>query len=269
MIDAGKWGDLRVRTVSGIILLLVCVGAIWLGGVWLQCLAAAIAGTAIWELSCLPLQGQPSPQRPGSALLLGAFAAALVGVTLHEHGPYWLVSAAIPSVLGQAGRKNGNLIFAVYSFTLMLAVIAFVEFREGYGLPFTLWLVLIVIASDLMGYFAGRIVGGPKFWPRFSPKKTWSGTVAGWLGAGLVGWVFGYVYDQPYWLVPLSMLTAFAAQIGDIAESAIKRGAGVKDSSNLIPGHGGILDRFDALIGAVIFVLLWGLLHLPIPAFEV
>jgi phosphatidate cytidylyltransferase len=126
---------------------------------------------------------------------------------------------------------------------------------------------MIVIASDVLGYFAGRIIGGPRFWPAVSPKKTWSGTVAGWAGAALVGLWFVAMAGQGPWLIAFSALTALAAQMGDIAESAIKRRAGVKDSSSLIPGHGGVLDRLDALIGAAVFVLAWGLAGLPVPAF--
>ena len=122
-----------------------------------------------------------------------------------------------------------------------------------------LWLVAVVVASDVLGYFAGRMLGGPKFWPAISPKKTWSGTVAGWIGAALVGLVVVLTTGAGWALVPLSALVAFAGQMGDIAESWVKRRAGVKDASALIPGHGGVLDRFDALIGAVVLVMALGL----------
>ncbi len=126
------------------------------------------------------------------------------------------------------------------------------------------WLVLVVVASDIMGYFAGRMLGGPKFWPRVSPKKTWSGTVAGWVGAAAVGLVLVVMGHAGPAIVVLSPLVALAGQMGDIVESLLKRRAGVKDASRLIPGHGGVLDRFDALIGAVLAVWLWGLV-LPLP----
>ena len=127
-----------------------------------------------------------------------------------------------------------------------------------------LWLVAVVVASDTMGYFAGRLIGGPKFWPRISPKKTWSGTVAGWVGAGLVGAGFAAAGTVPWAYALLSPLIALAGQVGDIVESWIKRRAGAKDSSRLIPGHGGVLDRFDALVGAVLALQGLGLL-LPGP----
>ena len=106
------------------------------------------------------------------------------------------------------------------------------------------------MATDIVGYFAGRIFGGPKFWPRFSPKKTWSGTVAGWIGAGIFGALVGPgLLGVSWWACGLgAVVLSFAGQMGDIVESALKRRAGVKDSSSLIPGHGGVLDRLDALV---------------------
>ena len=108
------------------------------------------------------------------------------------------------------------------------------------------------------------MIGGPKFWPRVSPKKTWSGTLAGWACAAVAGAVFAGPTGAGPALVPVSVVVAFAGQMGDIAESAVKRRVEVKDSSDLIPGHGGVLDRFDALLGgAVAAVLLWALSVIP------
>jgi phosphatidate cytidylyltransferase len=108
------------------------------------------------------------------------------------------------------------------------------------------------------------MLGGPKFWPAISPKKTWSGTVAGWLGAVAVGYGFWAAGFGAWHLLWASPFVAFAGQMGDIAESAIKRRTGVKDSSNLIPGHGGLLDRFDALAFAAITT---AALHVLVPLF--
>jgi phosphatidate cytidylyltransferase len=111
-----------------------------------------------------------------------------------------------------------------------------------------------VVASDVGGYFVGRIAGGPKFWPRISPSKTWSGTLAGWVGGALVGGagaaMLGVTGGGLALATLLAVVLACAAQAGDLWESALKRRAGVKDSSNLIPGHGGVMDRFDGMIGA-------------------
>ena len=120
------------------------------------------------------------------------------------------------------------------------------------------WLALIVIFSDILGYFAGRIIGGPKFWPKVSPKKTWSGTIAGWLGAALIGVVYIAWDKAGAEIVGISIALAIAGQLGDVAESALKRRMNVKDSSNILPGHGGMFDRFDSMLGASILLLLMG-----------
>jgi phosphatidate cytidylyltransferase len=131
-----------------------------------------------------------------------------------------------------------------------------IALRDDFGIIWMAWLLIVVIVTDVAGYFAGRILGGPKFWPAVSPKKTWSGTIAGWFGAALVGAVFAGLYGGGITVVGVSVAVAFASQLGDIAESAIKRHVGVKDSSNLIPGHGGLLDRFDGMLGAALLLII-------------
>lgn len=198
------------------------------------------------------------------ARTLSALVMLAVGaVAIWLGGPVYLllVLAAVGAMQWELwrmtlGQGRDAALWAGYGLVILLAGAALIWLR---GLPngFLLicWLLAVVIASDVMGYFAGRALGGPKFWPRISPKKTWSGTVAGWIGAALVGAIFAALdRGTGSGLVLLSPVVAFAGQMGDIAESAIKRRAGVKDSSHLIPGHGGVLDRFDALIFAAIVV---------------
>src|SRR6056297_1351532 len=174
---------------------------------------------------------------PGMAVVPVLAAAALVGA-------------------GQAGRDSA--LYAGFVLWVLLACYVLGVLMDEAGLGWIAWLVLVVVVSDVAGYFAGRMLGGPKFWPRVSPKKTWSGTLAGWVGAGLVGLLMSEPLMAGAGLVVVSMLVGFAGQLGDIAESAIKRRCGVKDSSDLIPGHGGVLDRFDAMLGASAMVMvLW------------
>jgi len=262
MTGAGKWADLRLRVLSGTVVLVLGFAALWAGGLPLRLMAAAGAGVMIWELA-----GLSAPGRPRQALGIAALAALSAGLFLIMHGQFWLVLLPLPSVLLIATRRRDRFVTAFYGGLVMLACYAMVAFREGYGLGFVTWVALIVIASDVMGYFGGRIIGGPKFWPAVSPKKTWAGTVAGWVGAAAVGLGAVIWAGQGGFVIWVSALTAFAAQMGDIAESAIKRRAGAKDSSRLIPGHGGFLDRFDALIGAAVFVIFWGMAQLPLPVF--
>lgn len=232
--------------------------AIRAGGPWFQALCVLAGGAMLWELGRLVA--------PTRALRLGAVGAAGVLWVLHAGDPLLaLPGVAVPAlaVMGLATRLRAPA--AAYALAIVLAAAALSVLRDASALVL-LWLVAVVVMSDVAGYFAGRLIGGPKFWPAISPKKTWSGTVAGWLGALAVGFVAVTFAPQGQgaaalvWLAPLA---AFAGQLGDITESWFKRRCDVKDSSALIPGHGGVLDRFDALIFASLVV---GAVHLAAPA---
>jgi len=120
------------------------------------------------------------------------------------------------------------------------------------------WLLLLVWATDIGAYAAGRLIGGPLLLPVVSPKKTWAGLVGGVVSAGLVGLGVGLALSLPHpaWLAVASGVLAVVAQAGDLMESWVKRRWGVKDSSNIIPGHGGLLDRVDGLLAAALAVAL-------------
>ena len=124
------------------------------------------------------------------------------------------------------------------------------------GFETALWVLLVVIGADIGGYFAGRIFGGPKLWPRVSPNKTWSGAIGGIVLASLLGAAVsaGIEGSNLALVSAFSALVAVTAQAGDLAESAVKRHFRVKDSGVLMPGHGGALDRFDGLITAALAV---------------
>ncbi len=124
----------------------------------------------------------------------------------------------------------------------------------AYGWLAILYLFAIVWTTDSAAYLFGRWIGGPKLAPRISPKKTWAGLIGGALSAGIAGLVFAQVAGREFsgWLGVLAIGLALMAQLGDLGESAMKRLFGIKDSSGLIPGHGGVLDRIDGLIFAAI-----------------
>ena len=187
----------------------------------------------------------------------------LAGLDIASGGRIFVaaVAALCAVMLWELSRmtRRDPVIGLVFAAAIVVAGAELIRLR-GDGISQIFWLVLVVVASDVCGYFVGRLVGGPKFWPSVSPKKTWSGTIAGWIGAALVGLGFYLTGHASSLMVAMSPILAFAGQLGDIAESAIKRRAGVKDASTLIPGHGGVLDRFDAMIGALLAMFVLGLL---------
>ncbi|WP_348540019.1 phosphatidate cytidylyltransferase [Shimia sp. R11_0] len=251
---AGRWGDLPARMASAVVMLLVGGVAIWQGGVLFHELVVLICGVMVWELTRMMNGGEMR-----GAVLMGVIASGAMFATHFLPGTALAPVLAAVGFAGASQIKKDRLIYGAYAIGLMFACYGLIVLRDVRGAYWLIWLVSVVVATDVAGYFAGRILGGPKFWPKVSPKKTWSGTVAGWVAAALVGLAFGGTA-----LIVISILTSFASQMGDAAESAIKRRTGIKDSSNLIPGHGGLLDRFDAMMGAALLVLLMGaVLGLP------
>lgn len=251
---AGRWADLRTRILSAIVMVAVGAVEIWLGGTAFAALVIVLTGVMTWELA-----GMTAPWRLASPIVLAIVAAGSLVLAMVLDGKLAALLLIVPSLIFLLTPRRDPRLAGAYALAIMLAGYGLVSLREAGGTTAILWLVAVVVASDVLGYFAGRLLGGPKFWERISPKKTWSGTVAGWIGAALVG--LGFALAGSSWLlVPLSAVVAFAGQMGDILESWVKRRAGVKDASNLIPGHGGVLDRFDALIGAVVAVMTLGML---------
>ena len=123
-------------------------------------------------------------------------------------------------------------------------------------------ILLVVWCTDIGGYFAGRAIGGPKLWPRVSPNKTWAGAVGGFVASLIVAVGFALSgFGKPGPLLWIGAALSVASQLGDLFESAIKRRFGVKDSSHIIPGHGGLMDRLDGYVAAVVLVAIFGILR--------
>ena len=218
-----KKSELGVRTLSAVVMVAVAGSALWLGGLVWTGFAALVALGVLWEWSRLALAITPST---GARIGWGIGGIVYVGVAIF--GLLFLRSAPM---------------FA--------------------GAFIVLTVVLSVIATDIGAYFAGRAIGGPKIAPKISPSKTWAGLTGGMLASGgVLAWstiglrTLGDLTPTglPIGAVGVGMVIAVIAQAGDFFESWMKRMAGVKDSGNLIPGHGGLFDRVDGLL-AVLFVI--------------
>jgi len=256
---AGRWSDLRTRMTSAGVMLGVGALEIWLGGPSFIALVVLLSAVMVWELAMLT-----APAQGAAAAMLAMFAAACLLVAASFPALFPLGVLVLPAFGLALTPRRDRVLAGGYGAAILLAGYGLITLRLQEGGDVILWLVGIVVASDVLGYFAGRLIGGPKFWPRLSPKKTWAGTVAGWIGAVLVGLGFVAAGAAGWGLVALSPPVALAGQMGDIVESWMKRRAGVKDASALIPGHGGVLDRFDAMTGAVLAVMLLNLIA-PLP----
>ncbi len=188
MTDADRWADLRVRVVSATVLVVLGAIAVIAGGPVFAAMILAAVGAMIWELA-----GMTAPDNT-VRVAIALITPFCLGLPLMVPMPIGFVLMLLPSLGLFFTPRRDRLLIAVYALAVMLAGAGFLALRTG-GAEAFLWLVMVVVASDTMGYFAGRMIGGPKFWPHISPKKTWSGTVAGWIGAAIVGAAFALFSD--------------------------------------------------------------------------
>ena len=252
MSSDSKYNDLKTRTISALVMALIAGLSLWAGGSVFLVVLLAVAFCIMWEITGLSVSD-------------GCYRIAIAFVYMVAlSAVFWMNWTLTLGIL--AVSLWGYLFFlrpkdAALRCSLALislgGLVTLAWLRTEVGLIQTIWVISCVVASDIGGYFAGRTFGGPKLWPAVSPKKTWSGTVGGWVLAVVVTMLFVELGDVIVWSnIFGAVLIAIFAQVGDLAESALKRRAGVKDSSNLIPGHGGFLDRFDGMLGAFFLIFL-------------
>ncbi|MEH3106743.1 MAG: phosphatidate cytidylyltransferase [Sphingomonas fennica] len=248
---AARGRDLRVRAVSGGVMIAVALAALALGGVafWLLAATAGLLMVAEWGgLAHAPLK------RISLSLLF--FAAAMLIASPFLAGPNrdavaMLLTAALAVALSAGGRQAAGLLYAG------LPVIGLIFLRDRPdGIAITLWTLAIVWATDIGAYFCGRRFGGPRLAPGISPAKTWSGLIGGVASAAVLGAVVAAATGLPPMLLWLAAPLAVLAQMGDLFESFLKRRASVKDSGRLLPGHGGALDRLDGVVPVAMLVSL-------------
>lgn len=259
--------DVRVRLVSAVVMLAVAVVGVGTGGpVFAAMVAIAVALVMLeWTALCGPLASRALAWGPAVLVAVSSFSARwepLAAITL-----IGVVAATI--TLFSVVEPRARWIAAGLLYAGLPGVAAVVlrgtapPFELSYGLAAVVFVVIVVVTTDTAAYFAGRAIGGPKLWPQVSPKKTWSGAIGGLLAAVLLGTLFDVlVTGSP--VLPVVLVAAVlsaVSQAGDLAESAMKRHFGVKDSGRIIPGHGGIMDRFDGLIVALLVAAVIGVLR--------
>lgn len=256
--------ELQLRIYSSIVMVAIVLVATWLGGFAFRLLSALIALLVYYEWSgmtglrdknfranawgwfstaaicCNLTLGSDDFAVP----LLGGFVVTALILRLIGRWSLWLAGGILYSgltAISMAGIRGDDSV----GFTAMLFVFA------------TVW------ATDILAYFVGRSIGGPKLAPKISPGKTWSGAIGGALSGVLAGsgLVLVYFSSVGVWIVLVAFLLSVSSQIGDLFESFIKRRFGVKDSSHLIPGHGGVMDRVDGLVFACFSAFLLAAIH--------
>ena len=247
-MNSHKWTDLPLRMISGVLLLFVLLLAMWSGIKGLLILVFICVIVMHWEMG--RMFGAPSRRLfPICAIAALGWLPLIVQPTALNSGFFLpTVASFLPIIIGSTLIQKQRSVYFVYGAILTMGTLAFWYITLNFGVFGVAVLAALVILSDIGGYVAGRLIGGRKFWPSISPNKTWSGVFAGWVLATLFGYFLTY-YVGASWTVPVCIAVVIGSQLGDIAESWVKRTVDVKDSSNLIPGHGGVLDRFDGFIG--------------------
>jgi phosphatidate cytidylyltransferase len=269
-IATGAARNFWQRVLSAAVLAPAVLVCAYIGG-WLFLVVCAIAAVAIlWEWTSLVARSADAKILvPGLIALLAA--AALAGV---REPAAALAMIAIGAVLAGGltaawpGRDTGfaTAVWAgggvVYAGVALLSPVL-LRNDATLGLPALLFLFAIVWATDILAYLVGRAVGGPLLWPRLSPNKTWSGAFGGLLGGVAAGILVAYASAGigPAVSGVLALALSIVAQGGDLFESAVKRRFGAKDAGNLIPGHGGVMDRLDGFLVAALAAVLIGILR--------
>jgi len=236
--------DLVIRTVAGLGMIAVALVALIFGHVlfWLLAAIAGVFMMAEWS----DLQGATARQRR-----IGQFSLSvpLAIMCPFAAGPNFFALGLLAGafffvvIVTRRAELGAGIVYCG------LPIFALLLIREQpEGVVNTLWALALVWATDIGAYFAGRAIGGPKLAPRISPAKTWAGLGGGVVLATLFAVAMHAAYGLPLRLTLATPLLAVLAQAGDLFESWLKRRAGVKDSGNILPGHGGVMDRLDGVV---------------------
>jgi phosphatidate cytidylyltransferase len=253
--------DLWPRVAAAVAMGSVAVAATWIGG---------FLFAAFWWLASIVVLWEWQRLVGGERLIVarvvaGAVALALAALSaLHDSiagvvAALILGAAAVGWIAG--GRQGIWAAAGVLYAGALVASVGLLRVSPSFGMASILWLFAVVWGADIAAYFAGRLIGGPRLWPRVSPGKTWAGAIVGAFAGAVLGLMLAAWTNRLAALFWLGLATAIVSELGDLFESALKRRFGVKDSSGLIPGHGGLMDRLDAFTSASFFAAVVAILH--------
>lgn len=253
-------GDFGLRAASAVVLAPLAVFAVWLGGLWILAVmaAACLLLSAEWARMSAP-EGWRSVVVGVAAALLTALAAAhFAGLSA---GLVVMVVGAGLAGLFAWSRKRSPVDAAYGVLYIGWPAVLFIWLRDGTSIEGFYWVTLtfaVTWSADVMAFLIGSTVGGPKLWPRYSPNKTWSGFIGGLIAATAAGIAMSVLPDAGTKNLTVGAMLGLAggaaAMAGDLWESALKRRFGVKDAGDIIPGHGGLLDRVDGLMFAIVVI---------------
>ncbi|NJC42250.1 phosphatidate cytidylyltransferase [Brevundimonas alba] len=252
-------GEIALRAASAVVLAPAAVLGIWAGGLWF--LGLMLLACALLAIEWAMMSAASAWRLMAGAVAFGLFAA-MISAHVEQLSLALVMLVFCAAAAGLFARSRGQEALDASYGVLYLGwpAVLLIWLRDGTepsGLAWTVSAFVIAWASDIMAYMVGSLVGGRKLWPRFSPNKTWSGFIGGLAAGTIAGVLLATFLDMgigPVWGGVLGLAAALATMAGDLWESALKRRYGVKDAGKLIPGHGGLLDRVDGLMFAVVVV---------------
>jgi phosphatidate cytidylyltransferase len=254
--------NLMLRIVSSLVLAPLAIAAAYFGGLVFFAFWAVAALAVLWEWQTLVCADERNP-----VLATGAVALAGSGLLIMLDRPGVAIALIALGCFGAAAlasniRRMWCTAGVVYAAGLMVAPVL-LRRDASFGFAAILFLFVIVWLTDITAYFVGRAVGGPKLMPRVSPNKTWSGAIGGTVASMIGGVVVASQFDISGLAAAavVAFVLSVVSQVGDLAESAVKRQFNAKDASQLIPGHGGLMDRLDGFVAAAVAGVLIGMGH--------
>lgn len=261
IINPRSWTDLGPRLGSAAVLVALVLVSLYFGGYIFSAVVGGVFAGCYREWETMVTLKPLTPA--GVALIASVFVSALVYPAFGPLATLGVVVAAAAAALVLRGDAAGWRTVGLVFFGVVLICVLSVRGNTDTGILAGVFLGLSVWLTDTGAFFAGRLIGGEKLAPEISPGKTRSGAIGGLIVGTACGSVFwALATTSPLWIgVLLALLTSLLGQAGDLSESALKRRFRVKDSGDLIPGHGGLMDRLDSLTFAVIFLFIVGTLH--------
>jgi phosphatidate cytidylyltransferase len=252
--------NLVIRVIVALVLAPIAIAIAYYGGwLWTALVTTAAIGLYVEWLMIV------GTGRDRLAVASGVMALVVAGLFLAAGRIDWAIATLVLGFalvgLFSPQRRGWAAAGYVYAAAAQTASVL-VRLDPVWGFDALMMILLVVWVTDIGGYFAGRGIGGPRLWPRVSPKKTWAGAIGGFVASLAIAGAFaalGLGKTGP--LLLLGAVLSIASQLGDLFESAVKRRFGVKDSSHLIPGHGGLMDRLDGYVAAVVLAAIFGLLR--------
>ena len=243
---------LRARILSALVMFPVVVAIIWIGHEVFLAFLILLATLMAWEWSRISSAKSHAAWIVMASFLGGTLLFVGLDFPLLAILAILLFGAVFVSILERYSGAHGRVLMFGGTLYIGAALLTASWLRiQNDGAILFLWLLAMVIATDIGAYIAGRSIGGAKLAPKISPNKTWAGLIGGMIAAAIVSALFAYYMNSTLFEAALlGGLIAVVAQSGDLTESWMKRKSGHKDSSNLIPGHGGILDRLDGFLAA-------------------